>query len=276
MATAATAETVTVGGEDPQKKDEEEEEEVGGGGRRRRRTGRFLVLFRGRGIVGGDEIVPIQITLIGDHPTRVRECSLHLLLLLLLFRRRVPPPPPSWMLPRARKAAEGTKKSTATVTATNADAMVRYRTTDIWDINPVSRHSCLVSGGGGGGEEDKEVRIQGTEGTANTYLGRFLEELEDEDCKKNEDDGDIGSIGEEKRRDEDEEKSSRSSDRRRTTYQGGGQGPDPVDCLTLISPLFRDGFLYTLFDERKYSNRDGAGLKNESEKKKKEEEEEEE
>ena len=45
---------------------------------------------------------------------------------------------------------------------------------------------------------------------------------------------------------------------------GGGQGSNPVDCLALISPLSSNGSLYAPFDERKYSNRYGAGLENES------------
>ena len=65
------------------------------------------------------------------------------------------------------------------------------------------------------------MRSQGTKGTANSDLGWFLLELEDEDCKNNEDNGDIGLIGEEKKRDEDKEKSGRSGDGRRRTDQGG-------------------------------------------------------
>ena len=54
------------------------------------------------------------------------------------------------------------------------------------------------------------MRSQGTEGTLNLELGRFLLELEDADWKKNEDIGDIILIREEKRRDVDEEKSVHS------------------------------------------------------------------
>ena len=97
--------------------------------------------------------------------------------------------------------------------------------TDFRDIDPASRCSCRVGGGGRRGEEDKEVRSQGTEGTANSDLRRFLAELEDEDCKKNEGDGEIGSIREKNRRDEDEEKSGRSGDGRRRTDQGGVKDP---------------------------------------------------
>ena len=89
------------------------------------------------------------------------------------------------MLPKSRKAAEGTTKATATATATNADAMASYRTTDRRDIYPASCRSPRIGGSGRRGEEDKEVRSQGTEGTANSELGWFLAELEDEECKKN-------------------------------------------------------------------------------------------
>ena len=81
------------------------------------------------------------------------------------------------MLPRARKAAEGTTKSTATATATNANTMARYRATDRQDIDPASHRSRRVGGVGRRGEEDKEVRSQGTEGTVNLDLGQFRAEL---------------------------------------------------------------------------------------------------
>ena len=129
------------------------------------------------------------------------------------------------------------------------------------------RRSRRIGGGGRRGEEDGEVCSQGTEGTAKS-------DLEDEDCKKSEEDGYIVFIRDKNRRDEYEEKSGRSGDGRRRTDQGGGKGPDLVDCLDLISPLSSDGYLYSPFDERKYSNRDDAGLDIESKKKKKEEEEE--
>ena len=127
------------------------------------------------------------------------------------------------------------------------------------------RRSRRIGGGGRRVEEDEEVCSQGTEGTAKS-------DLEDEECKKSEEDGYIVFIRDKNRRDEYEEKSGRSGDGRRRTYQGGGQGPDPVDCLALILPLSSSSSLYFPFDERKYYIRDGAGLKNESEKRKNEEE----
>ena len=133
------------------------------------------------------------------------------------------------MLPRERKAAKGTTKEMATATATNSDSMARYQTMDLRDIDPESHLSHRIGGGGRRGEEDEEVHSQGNEVTTNLELGRFLAELEDQEGNKNEDDGDIGLIGEEKRRDEDEEKSGCSGDGRRRTDQGGGQGPNPVD-----------------------------------------------
>ena len=192
METAATAEMTAVGGEYPQKKDKEEE----GGGRRccrRSHPGRFLILFCGIGIIGGDEIVLVQINLASNHPPHVWERDLHLLLLVLLLlliillcrRQEPPPPPPSWMLPKAWKAAEGTTKAMVTATATNADVMARYRTTDFRNIDPASRRSCRVGSSGSRGGGGKGVRSQGSEGTANSELGRFLAELEDEECKKN-------------------------------------------------------------------------------------------
>ena len=77
-------------------------------------------------------------------------------------------------------------------TATNAGAIARYRTTDLRDTDPPSYCSLCVGGGGRRGEEDKDVCSQGTEGTENLELGRFLAEMDDEYCKKNENDGDIG------------------------------------------------------------------------------------
>ena len=71
-------------------------------------------------------------------------------------------------------------------------------------------------------------------------------------------------------------RASTAATEKRITDQRGGQGPDPVNCLALISPLSSNSYLYALFDDCNYSNRDDAGLENESEKKKKKEEEEEE